>query len=289
MHAYVKTRPKTVINVSRIVTIHYYEFGPNFIFAGEQHDFWEMVYVDKGTVQIRRDDEDVVLQQGEVIFHRPNEFHAIRSLNSAPNFFVISFTCTSEAMCCFEKYQTKLDKTLKAYLSSIIREAESTYRIPKNDPELTKLERRENALLGGEQLIQMYLQQLLIFMLRAMNDHADAIFPQKEPQLHPLVRVIQAYLESKVEETVRIEDLCYEFGYSRSFLSRLFQEETGASLAAYAMQRKIDKAKALIRETKLNFAQISARLGFENPQYFSRVFKRCTGMTPTEFKNRAHI
>lgn len=289
MYSYIKTKPKTVINVSRIVTIHDYEFGPNFVFSGEQHDFWELVYIDKGAVRIRRDREDVVLRQGEILFHRPNEFHAIRALDSAPNFFVISFTCNSQAMECFSHYQTKLDKTLTAYLTSILREAERTYRIPKNDPTLKKLERREDAPLGAEQLIQMYLQQLLIFLLRSMNHRDIALFPQKEPQLHPLVSAIRAYLESRVEETVHIEDLCCEFGCSRSYISKLFQQEMGISPAAYATRLKIDKAKTLIRETDLNFSQISARLDFENPQYFSRVFKRCTGMTPSEFKKRAHI
>jgi len=55
------------------------------------------------------------------------------------------------------------------------------------------------------------------------------------------------------------------------------------------MKRRMERAKELIRAGDLNFAQISARLSFENPQYFSRVFKKEYGMTPTEFKNMAHI
>ena len=51
----------------------------------------------------------------------------------------------------------------------------------------------------------------------------------------------------------------------------------------------IEEAKRLIRDSDLNFAQISEYLSFDNPQYFSRVFKNRTGMTPTEFRNRAHI
>ena len=87
---YIKTRPKTVIDITRIVTIHYYEFGQSFVFNGESHDFWEMVYVDKGSVAVRRDnEEEFILTQGNVLFHKPNEFHAIRAFESSPNFFVI--------------------------------------------------------------------------------------------------------------------------------------------------------------------------------------------------------
>ena len=287
---YVKIKPKTVVNISSIVTIHYYEFGPSFVFHGESHDFWEMVYVDKGRVQIRRDEEKIVLEQGQVVFHRPNEFHSIQALDSAPNLFVVSFSCRSDVMAYFERYQTQLDKNLKSYVTAIIREAEQTYVIPKNDTQLKKLIRKEHAPLGGEQLIKTYLEQLLLFLLRSITQReVPVLVPQKEPGENPLVQAILRYLEERAEETLHIEDICAEFGYSRSYLSRVFQAETGQTLAACAMAMKIDRAKQLIRETKMNFSQISARLSFENPQYFSRVFKRCTGMTPKEFKNRAHV
>ena len=95
---YYKTKPRTVIGISRIVTIHYYEYGPSFNFPGESHDFWEMVYIDKGSVEVSRDRDKIILRQGEVVFHRPNEFHAIRALDSSPNFFVVSFVCASPVM-----------------------------------------------------------------------------------------------------------------------------------------------------------------------------------------------
>ena len=103
---YVKTQLQNVINISKIVTVHYYEFDKNFVFDGESHNFWEMVYIDKGRVQVRRDEATLVLSQGEILFHAPNEFHSIRALDSAPNFFVVSFVCHSPLMVYLEKYHT---------------------------------------------------------------------------------------------------------------------------------------------------------------------------------------
>lgn len=142
---YVKTQLQNVVNISKIVTVHYYEFDKNFVFNGESHDFWEMVYIDKGRVQVRNDEEELVLSQGEIIFHRPNEFHSIKALHSAPNFFVVSFVCTSPLMIYLEKYHTILNKTLHGFISSVIKEAENTYLIPKNDPALKQLIKKENA------------------------------------------------------------------------------------------------------------------------------------------------
>jgi len=243
--------------------------------------------VDKGCVKIRADAEEITLEQGQIVFHKPNEFHSIRSLDSSPNFFVLAFSCPSAAMSLFDRYSTRLDKKLKGYLFSIIQEAEKTFTIPKNNPYLKKLERKADAPLGGEQLLKTYLEQLLIFLLHSITSQIY-ILPQKE-EGRPLVSAIRAYLADRVEMRIQIEDICGGFGFSRSYLSRLFQKETGQSLAQYATKLKIDKAKQWIRETDMNFAQIAVALAFENPQYFSWVFKRCTGMTPTEFKNSAQV
>ena len=172
---------------------------------------------------------------------------------------------------------------------AIIREAEKTYVIPKNDPNLKRLQHREDGLLGGEQLIKTYLEQFMIFLIRSMVTASVPNFPQKEEKADPLVEDMLQYLMDNVEKNIRIEDLCKEFDYSRSYLSHRFQSKTGQTLAACAMKIKIREAKRLIRETDMNLSQISARLAFESPQYFSRVFKRVTGMTPPEFKNRVHV
>lgn len=283
---YIKTELKTVINISKIVTIHYYEFDQNFIFHGEQHDFWEMVYVDKGKVEIKRDDEQIILKQGEIVFHRPDEFHSIKALDSSPNFFVLSFECDSPAMQCFEQYQTVLDKTLKSFLSSIIKESEETYSIPKNDPSLKKLVKKENPPIGGEQLIKTYLEQFLIFLMRSMISNRElSIFPSKESMQDHLVLAIKDYIQQQTERRITVNEICETFGYSKSYLSKLFHEQCGETLVNYTVRIKIDRAKQLIQENNLNFSQISALLAFDNPQYFSRVFKRYTGMSPTEFKH----
>ncbi len=286
---YIKTTLKSLITVSKIVTIHYYEFDKNFVFSGECHDFWEMVYVDKGCVQIQRDNEIIFLKQGELIFHRPNEFHSVRAYGSSPNFFVISFVCNSSAMQYFEKLHTSLEKPLQPFISSILQEAEKTYIIPKNTPDLKRLLKKENAPLGGEQLIKTYLEQLLILLVRGITKRGEtAIFPSKESMQNHLVLAVKEYIESHVEETLRINDVCRKLGYSKSYLSKLFHEQSGETIAAFATRIKIDFAKRLIREGNLNFTQISDKLAFDNPQYFSRVFKRVTNMSPSEFKLSLH-
>ena len=283
--SYIKTQLQNALTVSKIVTVHYYEFDKNFVFDGETHDFWEIVYIDKGKVQICRDEETLVLSQGEIVFHRPNEFHSIKALNASPNFFVVSFVCKSPLMKHLEKYQAVLNETLKGYITSIIEESKNTFIIPKNDPSLKKLVKKEDAPVGGEQLIRTYLEQFLIFLIRNISQKKEpSVFPSKESMENYIVVLTKNFIQDNLGKPFRINDLCQKLGYSKSYLSKIFHQQSGETIANYAVKETIKLSKQLIRDDKYKFSQISDMLSFDNPQYFSRVFKRVTGMRPTEFK-----
>lgn len=288
--SYILTKPNNLFNVAKIVTIHYYEFDRTFTFSGEKHDFWEIVYVDSGCVEIIRDTETVILNQGEILFHKPNEFHTIKSYNSCPNIFVVSFVCKSATMESFNHFKSSLNKNLKPFIASIIAEAENTYYIPKNDTSLKKLVLKDNAPIGGEQLIKTYLEQFLIILARETSSkHEISIFPSKESLESQLVVDIKDYINSHITTNIRMDDICNFFGYSKTYLCQLFKAQCSVSIMKYYNIKKIEYAKKLIRETQDNIAQISVKLSFDNPQYFSRVFKRITGITPTEFINSLEI
>ncbi len=287
---YIKTQIKNVLNISKIVTVHYYEFDKNFYYAGEKHDFWEMVYVDKGSVIVSTENESITLSQGEIIFHKPNEFHAIKAHESSPNFFVISFVCSSPLIKYLEKYHGVLDKNLKPFISAIIHESESTFILPKNDTELKELKKIDSPVIGGEQMIKTYLEQLLILLVRnKLKIEKTQVFLSKESMESHLVVKAKKYILESLERPFKVADLCSKLGYSKSYLSKIFIRETGDTIYNFMLGEKIKRSKALIRDANLNFSEISDLLAFDNPQYFSRVFKRITNMTPTEFKNTLKI
>jgi AraC-like DNA-binding protein len=139
--------------------------------------------------------------------------------------------------------------------------------------------------LGGEQLIKTYLEQLLIFLIRdVLNTKETNLFPTKESMENHLVTEVRRTIAERAEAPLSIGELCARLGYSKSYLCRLFREQTGDTIAATATRERIAAARRLIREGTMNFSEISDRLGFDNPQYFSRVFRRVTGMTPSEFR-----
>lgn len=100
------------ITVGKIFSIHYFEYMNNFKFSGEAHNFWELVYIDKGEAGITHNKSYTVLHKGELFFHKPNEFHSVRATGTiAPNLIVISFECNDKAMNFFNNRRMKIDET----------------------------------------------------------------------------------------------------------------------------------------------------------------------------------
>jgi AraC-like DNA-binding protein len=288
---------KTVLNedlqIDSIVTVHYFEFACDYVFEGETHDFWEFVYVDKGELEVMADDKGFKLKQGEMIFHKPNEFHNLWANGKiAPNIIVISFDCKSKDMKFFENKIVSTGDTVKNLLAQIIKEALEAFSTPLNISTTTRLDRKENALFGSEQLIKMYLQQLLIHLIR----RDASILPDerlsssvKERTHKDMTHKIVNYLEDNLKSNITFNDVCKFSNLGATTLKAMFKERTGTGVMEFYKSLKIEESKKMIREGKFNFTEIAERLGYASIHYFSRQFKNLTGMTPSEYASSVKI
>lgn len=284
-----KLKINKAFNISKMISFHANEFDNNFIFNGEKHSDWELVYIDKGSVEVKRDKDILILSQGDLIFHRPHEFHSIKSYNSSPNFFVIAFECNSPSMSYFDKYYTKLDKVEKTLLSSAIKEAENAYHIPKNTI-ADELYVKEDVVFGSEQLVKTYLEQLLILLVRKkLEIKPKRHFLIDEQDNTEIVAKIKNYIKEHLCDKINNKDICDFVGYGKTYISIVFHEQSGFTLNEYINKQKLKKAKELIRTSNMNIAEISDYLSFDNPHYFCRVFKKFCGMTPSEFRKSLEI
>jgi len=75
-------------------------------------------------------------------------------------------------------------------------------------------------------------------------------------------------------------DICRMLGISENYLSRLFRQELGLTLAEYVNRYRVRVARHLLRETDLSVTEIAHQVGFDDPAYFSRVFARHAGVSP---------
>lgn len=282
---YAKHKIANLISINKIVTVFFHEFGKNFNFDGESHNFWEMVYVDSGVVEISAGDKVHTLKSGDIAFHKPNEFHTIKTDSEhTANVFVISFVCSSVAMSYFKGKVLSVPSKLKKHITSILNEIEQSFVLMSSGD--FKLEIKENAPIGGQQMVRTYLEQFLILLVRDAQENKTAhFFPNKESMENHLISQMIHFIEDNLYTNITVEEICDEMNYSRAYLSKIFKATTGFTILEYILNRKIMQAKKLIKENDYNFSQISDKLAFDNPHYFTRVFKRISGMTPSEYKN----
>lgn len=275
------------MNVSRIVTVRYAEFDKTYRTHGEVHNFWELIYADKESIVCTADDREIPLQGGELLFHKPNELHAFAANGKkAPNVLVVCFECKSESMRFFENRKVILDKRYARFLYAILDEAKRTFAIPAADTRLEKLTLLPTPTLGGQQLIKNYLEILLISIMRALTEteSGNTTFLQKREYKNHLVDQILEILENNLHRTLTVDEICRQIAYGKAYAFREFKAATGKSIMNYFTVLKIEKAKQLLRENELSVRQIADALAFDTPSYFSKTFKRVTGLTPSAYK-----
>lgn len=288
---YYKYKVENLLNISKMVTVHYFGFSRGFKSVGESHDFWEMVYTDKGTLLCERDDELITVEEGEVIFHKPGEYHVHRtSEDSGASVFIISFVCKSEAVHFFDDRKMRLERDMLKYIYMLIEESRMTFDLKASNPSLKKMPLLPHPALGGTQTIKNLLEVLLIRMMRegSENDTLHTFILKEDFDEYITDQVIQ-YLADHIRTQVTIEEICKKLNYTRSYLFRQFKSVTGQSIMTYFISLKIKEAKRLLRETEMTVTQISNHLAFDNPNYFSKTFKRVSGYTPLQYKKLRRI
>ncbi len=283
---------KRSLKIDNIVTVHYFEYPSTFLFNGETHDFWEFLYVDKGEVGITSEDEVYQLKQGQIVFHKPNQFHDVFCNGKiSPNLLVVSFDCNDESMKFFEDKILKIDKNLSTYLTTIINESEKAFINNLGDPYFKELVVSAKAPKYSLDLIALSLETFLINLLNdsiEVNTNSQVSIHEKENQRR--VQLVITYLEENININITLENICNHCSMSRSLIQKLFKDDTGWSVMEYFYRLKIEEAKRLIRNGTNNFTQIADKLGYSTIHYFSRQFKKIVGMSPSEYsKSILHL
>lgn len=279
-----------VIHIRKIITIFYMELSKDFHYDGERHDFWEMVYIDKGEMLCTADKHQFTLKSGEVTFHKPNEYHNLSGDGkNAPNISILTFECDSVAMKHFEGKILRLSAEEKRLLSMLMSEGLSCFRLedPSN-PLLQKLRVQPDAPFGGFQMIRNLLEIFLISLYR----HRESLTKKSRQSVHIdgvdvnfEIREVLDVLHNNLYGKLTIGDIARQVGKSESTVKNLFARFQPGGVMRYYNNLKIREAKRLIRENRYTLAQIAELLCFDSAQYFSKCFKASTNMTPTEYKH----
>jgi len=289
MDKFVRQGLPGVFQIRKIITIFYMELSKDFRNPGEHHNFWEMVYIDKGEMFCTADTNQFTLKSGEVTFHKPNEYHNLSGDGkNAPNVGILTFECDSPAMKHFEGKILQLSPEEKRLLSLLMSEGLACFRMedPRN-PLLQNLQVQPDAPFGGFQMIRNLLEIFLISLYR----HRESLtkISRQALQIDGVavnyeIKELLDVLQANVYGRLTVGDVAKAVGKSQSTVKMLFRDFCPGGIMHYYNSLKIREAKKLIRENRHTLAQVAELLCYDSPQYFSKCFRDATHMSPSQYR-----
>lgn len=103
-----------------------------------------------------------------------------------------------------------------------------------------------------------------------------------------LTERMQAFIEDNYMHDLSVQDMASHFGYADAYFCRIFKQAFGKSFISYLTDLRIQKAKEYLASPQGTISAAGRAVGYEDPNYFAKVFKRAAGCTPTEYRNSVH-
>ena len=129
------------------------------------------------------------------------------------------------------------------------------------------------------------LYELHDLLLDKTNDFFSAADTQNKD--HSSIYLIKEFIASHYQdESLSIKDISEHVFLSSSYLCTLFKNETGLTLNQYLTDFRIEKAKKLLTDPRYKIAEISAKVGYSDGNYFGKTFKKMVGVSPSEYREQ---
>ncbi len=135
-----------------------------------------------------------------------------------------------------------------------------------------------NALADAEQIRSWFLEKMIAL--------ASGIRDRNEEQSESTVKRAQKYIQENYQSDISLDEVSREVNVSPYYFSKLFKEEVGENFIEYLTALRISKAKEYLKDPSLPIREAGSLSGYADSNYFSRIFKKQTGMTPREYREK---
>ncbi len=243
-----------------------------FVFAGEQHDFWEAVLVCSGEAVATGDERVYNLKAGDILFHKPMEYHRIAAGGGTPlELKNISFTAKGEGMQLFENRMFSLNYSFLERFNDLFDKFQKALKLyNQNDEDYYYHSNLVATALEG-------------FLLRLSSKHpTDNTRPSKEASLY---KKIVLTMNENLDAALSLEELSSLCGMSTSNVKRIFALFSDIPPAKYFLNLRIRKAAALL-EQGFSVGKVAKALDFSSTAYFCTCFIREMGLSPSQYKKQ---
>jgi len=137
-----------------------------------------------------------------------------------------------------------------------------------------------------EKILEVETREELVDITTSISNRIFTILQRNfdtENKKEEINRALE-YIEENYKKDLALEEVAREVGLSIYYFSHLFKEEVGDSFVTYLNKLRINKSKQLLQENELNIGQICYDVGYNDPNYFTRVFKEYENMTPSQYR-----
>lgn len=135
------------------------------------------------------------------------------------------------------------------------------------------------------EMLEMYLRQIFIMM------HRYFLTSLKTSNPHVVEEIDKAtlYFNEHYNENISIDEYAQNNHVSVSWFIRNFKQCTGSTPLQYILSKRIYNAEILLQDSSYNLTEISEIIGYDNPLYFSRIFKKVKGISPSEYRKSINL
>lgn len=252
------------------------------------HDYFQIWYIHKGRIVHEINQKEYVMVKGDLCVIPPYVVHRVVM---SPTINTLIIGCEFLPDFLNEKYKTVSHQFGNAHSAST-----NNPFIPRihlagsQEQEIWKMfedmhKEYHHAKPYFENMIKGSLLRLLATISR-IHQHSHNIY-ETEYQLEKYRLTIEkviSYIDEHFHEEIRLEQLCKIAGMSRTYLCNRFKSITGKTFNEYLIELRISKGMDLLNRTELSITDVSISCGFNDLSYFSTLFKKYTGTTPSDYK-----
>lgn len=279
MKRYYNLTLKKTISVTGLKTVENLTLDKNFSYPKESHNFYEFVYVLDGEIYCENNDDVFHLKKDKFKLTLPNISHRYYTTTNA-QIFIICFSCKSNILSILDA-PAFIENEEKELIEKLIREIKKSYELPFKERVILK----RDAPIGAQQITENIIEEFLILLIRTKIEKDKITIVKSESELEKkLVGDIKEILNKNLFGRISLSEICDQLFYCSTYLNNIFKKHTKKTIMQYYYDIKIDESKTLLK-TGLSIATIANKLCFDDPNYFSKVFKKKTGYTPSSYKN----
>lgn len=248
------------------------------------HDQIELLFFEEGQAMVRCGNRYFKTKKDDLIVVNSNELHQIRCLSESTRYSCFIFDAallqSRHADACEADYISPIFQNRILFQNQIEKEAEVKAYLNQIRAEY------QSEKIGYELAVKSWTYQLIVHLLRS---HVQVVLtPQeRETRIKNLKRFNQVlqYIDTNYASPITTAQVCSMVHISRYYFCHQFKSVTGSTLSEYVNLLRISKARELLGTGTVNVMEAAFACGFENSNYFSRLFKKYQQTTPSSFLN----